>query len=554
MKVISIISKDKTKNLGLDIARVLDSRGKVVKHLCFCLVNKTAELLSFKKSIGTKKTLEDTKKYTYFDGDLFDQVVLECEDYCEYLILDVNADSSVGITKALTLSNSYMLNINVSKFQVDDVSALFKKTGRAKACSNNSLKFLGIIFSEYSKKSKLSNLVVQEYTKMFGKNVMKTIIPCESMIDRELLLIRTYKLVEEILCKQDMLDIETSFRELDNHFFNDLKSGLVLFGGRPDIGKTSFMLTYVREVSMSTVKSVVYFSLDSKCTKLASMLLSNESKIDISKFRTKSFTSDDLNEVSLALSRLSERNILINGSMDLSITDIKKCCEEAKKENDLAMVVIDYLELVANGEKHEVLSELKALSEKIECPIVILSQFNQIPEVEEGRMPSLNDIWHWDDIKKHIDSALLLHRGGHYNELCKDRSLALLHIYSNSLERATEVRLSWDSTTRLFTSGYCELKEMDEKLINNKSFLNEMCINNKLFQKSNHEEQYYQGVINDIKFQLPELRRLLSDYMKAIEDVERAKNLLGKISSLPHVFDQNIAQNLEVEVEEFLAE
>lgn len=122
----------------------------------------------------------------------------------------------------------------------------------------------------------------------------------------------------------NMRNISTGFRDLDN-ITNGFQSGdLIVLASRPSMGKTALALNIVANVALrnrgKTQKkgAVLYFSPELSKEKLVARMIAAEGKLDFSKLCSGNMTEEDMAVFRDTCSRLSKSNIFIDDSAYLT--------------------------------------------------------------------------------------------------------------------------------------------------------------------------------------------------------------------------------------------
>jgi len=160
--------------------------------------------------------------------------------------------------------------------------------------------------------------------------------------------------------------MKTGFEKLDNIISGLNCSELTCIAGRPGIGKTTFLIDIVNNISRQDNNKIVFISLENSKEQLEKRL--NSDKVEI----------------------ITDK---------LSITDIELACRDLyNKYNNLSLIAIDYLQLIdpkvsredKQREKVDVIKSLSQLSVDLDVPMVITSQ---LPRSDEK--PKLEDLNVW---------------------------------------------------------------------------------------------------------------------------------------------------------------
>jgi replicative DNA helicase len=155
-------------------------------------------------------------------------------------------------------------------------------------------------------------------------------------------------------------------------------------------------------------------------------LLSSESRVDFSIFRSRYVPTRDYKKLSDAGTRLSSADIWIDDSGSLTILEIKAKCRRLKADKGLDLVLLDYLQLAhADGRRDrkdleiaEISQGLKALAKELSIPVVALSQLNRGPEQRDPdkRRPNMGDLRESGAIEQDADLIAFIYRDCVYNK------------------------------------------------------------------------------------------------------------------------------------------
>jgi replicative DNA helicase len=111
-------------------------------------------------------------------------------------------------------------------------------------------------------------------------------------------------------------------------------------------------------------------------------------------------SDDDWTRLARRMSEISEAPLYIDDSPNLTMMEIRAKARRLRQKADLRLIVIDYMQLMTSGKKHESrqveVSEfsrhLKLLAKELEVPVVAISQLNRGPEQRTDKKPMLSDL------------------------------------------------------------------------------------------------------------------------------------------------------------------
>ncbi|HET9402024.1 MAG TPA: replicative DNA helicase [Candidatus Acidoferrales bacterium] len=217
--------------------------------------------------------------------------------------------------------------------------------------------------------------------------------------------------------------VSTGYHQLDDLTSGFQPSELIVLAARPSVGKTALALNLAMNVAMREKKTVAIFSLEMSKESLLLRVLSDHAKIDAHKFRTGHLARTDGAKITAALRELSQAPLWIDDSGSTTVLEMGAKCRRLARSKDLAMVVVDYLQLVSargrfgsrNDEVASITRGLKAMAKELKVPVVVLSQLTRAPERDE-RGPLLSDLRDSGAIEQDADVVIFIHRPKMFKE------------------------------------------------------------------------------------------------------------------------------------------
>lgn len=195
-------------------------------------------------------------------------------------------------------------------------------------------------------------------------------------------------------------------------------SELVLIAARPSMGKTALALSILHRVSVKSRIPSAFFSLEMSSKQCAQRLIGIESGISP---RKQNPTREDIASVMEAASRVASSPVHIDdGARYLS--DIRARARRLVASHGVAMIFIDYLQLVKSEEKFEkrhlevgaVSRSIKELAADLGVVVIGLSQLSRAVEGRAERRPNLADLRESGDLEQDADIVQLIYREGYY--------------------------------------------------------------------------------------------------------------------------------------------
>ena len=249
----------------------------------------------------------------------------------------------------------------------------------------------------------------------------------DSFSNIESLLAESIDKIEELFRSGEAVTgVPTGFTKLDQ-LTTGLQGGeLVIVAGRPSMGKTSFSMNVVENAIMKKGCAVAIYSMEMPGHQIATRMLSSLSRINSNKMRTGKLTESDWPRLTSAMNIIKDKPIFVDDSAGLSPLEVRTRARRlnAKLENGLGLIVIDYLQLMSgNGQSDNRTTEisnitrsLKALAKELDVPIILLSQLNRSLEQRPNKRPVMSDLRESGAIEQDADLILFIYRDEVYNK------------------------------------------------------------------------------------------------------------------------------------------
>jgi replicative DNA helicase len=249
------------------------------------------------------------------------------------------------------------------------------------------------------------------------------------------LAIKTMNQIEQISQRgTDMTGVTTGFSELDKITNGWQPSDLIIMAARPGMGKTAFTLSLAKNAAAAG-KGIAFFSLEMASVQLVQRLISMEAEINSSKLRSGQLQEYEWAKLHSAVERLSQMPIFIDDTPGINIFDLRAKCRRLKQTNDIQMIIIDYLQLMAGapndkrGNREQEISSisraLKGLAKELHVPVIALSQLSRAVETRGGeKRPQLSDLRESGAIEQDADIVTFIYRPGYYGVEDKDNNIA----------------------------------------------------------------------------------------------------------------------------------
>ena len=232
--------------------------------------------------------------------------------------------------------------------------------------------------------------------------------------------------------------VATSLSDLDELLGGLHRSDLIILAARPAMGKSA-LAANIAVHAATTYRGgrnesgdwqtedgavVGFFSLEMSAEQLATRILSDQTEIPSYKMRRGQLSDDEFQKLVIANQRLEEIPLFIDDTPALSIAALRTRARRLKRQNNLGLIIIDYLQLVApsgrqrNDNRVQEISEitrgLKALAKDLDVPILALSQLSRAVEQRDDNRPQLSDLRESGTIEQDSDVVMFIYREEYY--------------------------------------------------------------------------------------------------------------------------------------------
>ena len=281
------------------------------------------------------------------------------------------------------------------------------------------------------------------------------------------LVMENVKTIEKLFQKKQVVTgVPTGFVELDKLTSGLQPSDLIIVAGRPSMGKTALCLNIAQNAALADGASmpVGIFSMEMSKEQLVMRLLSSESEVEFSKLRTGTLSQAEWPKLAQAADTLYRAPIFIDDSPALGVLDLRARARRLKKEHNLGLLVIDYLQLMrgrstTGGDRREQeISEisrfLKALAKELNIPVIAISQLNRMVEQRDNKRPRLSDLRESGAIEQDADVIMFIYRDEVYDKESKFKGIAEIIIGKQRNGPTGEVQVTFLDKFTAFKNLY----------------------------------------------------------------------------------------------------
>jgi len=251
--------------------------------------------------------------------------------------------------------------------------------------------------------------------------------------------------------KGSVTGIPTGFLDLDYKTAGLQPSDLILIAARPAMGKTAFVLNIAQHVAFHQNKTVAIFSLEMRKEQLVNRMFSLESNVDAQHLRTGQLNDEEWEKLIESAGIIGRSNLFIDDTPGITIAELRTKCRKLSLENNLSMIIIDYLQLMSGSgrsesrqqEISEISRSLKGLARELNVPVLALSQLSRAVEQRPDKRPMMSDLRESGAIEQDADIIMFIYRDDYYNHDTDRKDIAEIIIAKQRSGAIGTVELAW---------------------------------------------------------------------------------------------------------------
>ena len=224
--------------------------------------------------------------------------------------------------------------------------------------------------------------------------------------------------------KDDITGIPTGFKALDEITSGLQPGDLVIIAARPSMGKTSLAMNIAENAAIGHQKATAIFSMEMSAEQLSFRMIGSVGRVNQTKLRSGNLSDEDWTRVGSTITMMSSAPIFIDDAPGLSPTEVRARARRLKRTDNLELVIVDYLQLMAVSgtsenratEISEISRGLKALARELNVPVVALSQLNRAVEQRPDKTPQMSDLRDSGAIEQDADVIIFIYREEQYDK------------------------------------------------------------------------------------------------------------------------------------------
>lgn len=222
---------------------------------------------------------------------------------------------------------------------------------------------------------------------------------------------------------------------------------LVLLAARPGIGKSA-LAAQIADYAALQNRTSLFISMEMAEWELAGRWLAGGTDVDSRSIRSGRVDEESIEKMQSMIEQHKDHPAWIWRPRRPTVPKIRAKCKEIEIQHGLALVVVDYIQLIKgnnpNDQERDRLSQigkdLKDLASELKVPVLALSQLNRSAEDER---PSLNMLSGSGTLEQDANAVWMLHRP-------RDKDETVLVIEKNRGGQVGDVPLIFDGAKTMY--------------------------------------------------------------------------------------------------------
>ncbi len=207
--------------------------------------------------------------------------------------------------------------------------------------------------------------------------------------------------IEHLMQNQhESIGVPTGFRDLDTLLGGLQRSDLLIFAGRPGMGKTSFMLSAAVNAARLGAR-VAIFTMEMGTEQLIQRMVSMETGIGTQHLRLGRLNPQEYSRFVEAAGRIARFPIFIDDTPALNPIQMRTKCRRLQHEHGIDLIIVDYMQLMNAGGQYQnnrvqeisyISRALKELARELNVPLFSAAQLSRAVEQRQDKRPVLSDL------------------------------------------------------------------------------------------------------------------------------------------------------------------
>ena len=280
------------------------------------------------------------------------------------------------------------------------------------------------------------------------------------------------ELFEKYKSKNETFFLPTGFETVDKLIGGWCAGELVVIGARPGFGKTSLLISMLRNVTKRSTQGVALISFENSMSALMERIILSDSGIPLSSLMNTEINEEEMNKLLDAYMKGGSAQTYLVDDSGENLEKILDTCRELVEKYQVRIIMLDYLQAISDSKKHitwhltyHIIQSFKKLAKELNVAIILASQLNRDVDKRVGsRRPVMSDLHGAGILEEYADKVLFIYRPELYG-LDMDENgnsltgVAEIIVAKNRSGRSGSVKLFFDGK---FGSFYEDRKRIEK--------------------------------------------------------------------------------------------
>lgn len=220
-----------------------------------------------------------------------------------------------------------------------------------------------------------------------------------------------------------LIGIPSGLIDLDSHISGLIGGDLIIVAGRPGMGKSALAGCIAANVAEAGTTAAI-FSLEMPGESVITRILANRAGINSRHLRRGWIGESAWPGITDACANVAQWNLFVDDKPDITPAEIRAKARKLKKDHNLGLLIVDYIQLVRVTGRHdsreqavaEISRSLKTIARELDIPVIGLSQLNRQVDGRPDKHPMLSDLRESGAIEQDADIIIFIYRDEAYNK------------------------------------------------------------------------------------------------------------------------------------------
>lgn len=252
--------------------------------------------------------------------------------------------------------------------------------------------------------------------------------------------------------------LKTGLIDFDNKTGGLHPGDLIIVAGRPSMGKTCFATNIAENVAIDD-KTVLMFSLEMASEQLAVRSIASIGTIDLGVLRSAKIQDEEWSRLTHAIGKIADKPLFIDPNPMMTASQMHMRARKIKRQHGLSLIVIDYLQLMTEGdgdtrvnELSNITRKLKLMAKDLKVPVICLSQLSRKVEERADKRPMMSDLRDSGAIEQDADMIVMMYRDDYYNKQSPNKGVAEANIVKQRMGETGMVPLTFQGQYSRFSN------------------------------------------------------------------------------------------------------